>query len=452
MKILTKKLFSLLVLLTLLLSLCLNTVSCTSEAGSAEIFPKETLYSNVTAENDTSLDFVWEYLDRWSFPVFDKGKLKKVEKIYRDNYYKEIPDSFTIAKAMALDFIENSYDEIDLSSVQRVSDALLDAFVDVVGDKYSFYRTNEQYSDYKDNMSGSFVGIGVNVQTALVDGGIFISSPMRNSPAEKAGVLAGDIIIKIDGELVSELGYQESVNKIKGKSGTNVVITVKRAEAELDITVTRAAVVELTVDYYITEDNIGYIDINSFKDNTDELFCEAVDYMKEQNVKAIVYDVRDNGGGYLDTVVNMLDYIAPDGMTLVSFSNDYGRPDKAGDGHSLSLPTVVLCNGASASAAELFTAGLRDIGALGHFPITIVGEKTYGKGVMQNSYTLSDGSAVTLTVAYYYPPCGVHYDGIGIKPNVTISNKDAQLRGAFEEAEKLLKKYKPQEINQNARN
>lgn len=439
MKSITKKLLSLLVLLTLLFSLCLNVISCSSEAGSDEIHSKETLYNNVTNETDKSLDFVWEYLDRWSFPTFDKGKLKKVEKLYRDRYYKEIPESFTIAKAVALDFIENTYDKIDLSSIQKVSDALLTAFVAAIGDRYSFYRTNEQYDDYKTNMSGSFVGIGVNVQTTLVDGGIFVSSPLRNSPAEKAGVLANDIITKIDGELVSELGYQEAVNKIKGESGTDVVITVKRGDAELDITVTRGHVIELTVDYYINDDNIGYIDINSFKDNTDELFSEAIDYMKEKNVKAIVYDVRDNGGGYLDTVVNMLDYIAPDGMTLVSFSNDYGRPDKAKDGHSFFIPTVVLCNGASASAAELFTAGMRDISALGHFPVTIVGQKTYGKGVMQNSYTLSDGSALTLTVAYYYPPCGVHYDGEGITPSVIIKDKAAQLDGAFEEAKKLLK-------------
>ena len=437
MKIITKKFLSLLVLLTLIFSLSLNAVSCTSEAGSDTIFSKETLYNNVIAESDSSLDFVWEYLDRWSFPLFDKGKVKKVEKLYRDHYYKEFPESFTIAKAVALDFIENTYDKIDLSSVQKVSDAILTAFVATIGDKYSFYRTNEQYDDYKSNMSGSFVGIGVNVQTTLVDGGIFVSSPLRNSPAEKAGVLANDIIIKIDGELVSELGYQEAVNKIKGKSGTDVVITVRRGENVLDITVTRGPVIELTVDYYITEDNIGYIDINSFKENTDELFCDAIDYMKENNVRAIVYDVRDNGGGYLSTVVNMLDYIAPDGMTLVSFSNDYGRPDKAKDGHSFFIPTVVLCNGATASAAELFTAGMRDISALGHFPITIVGQKTYGKGIMQNSYTLSDGSALTITVAYYYPPCGTHYDGEGITPRVIIPQKNAQLDGAFEEARKF---------------
>lgn len=439
MKIITKKLLTLLVLLTLLISISLNIVSCTQEAGSDTIYSKETLYNNVTSETDKSLDFVWEYLDRWSFPVFDKGKVKRVEKLYRDHYYKEIPESFTIAKAVAFDFIENSYDKIDLSSVQKVSDALLTAFVAAIGDRYSFYRTNEQFEDYTTNMSGSFVGIGVNVQTTLVGGGIFVSSPLRHSPAEKAGVLAEDIIIKIDGVLVSELGYEEAVSRIKGESGTDVIITVKRGEAELDITVTRGPVVEPTVDYYINDDGIGYIDINSFKKNTDEFFCEAIDYMKENNAKAIVYDVRDNGGGYLDTVVNMLDYIAPDGMTLVSFSNNYARPDKAKDGHSFLIPSVVLCNGASASAAELFTAGMRDISALGHFPVTIVGQKTYGKGIMQNSYTLSDGSALTLTVAYYYPPCGVHYDGEGIKPNVIISQKSAQLDGAFEEAKKLLK-------------
>ena len=436
MKTTIKKISALLLILTLLFTSAISMVSC--DAGSEKIYPKEVLSENLNSETKKSLDYVWEYLDRWDFPVFDRTKLKRVEDIYRDEYYKEIPSAYDLAIKVGNSFVENSYDTIDLKNTQKVTDALITAFVAAIGDRYSFYRTNEQYDNYTESMSGSFVGIGVSVKTELSDGCIYVTEPLKNSPAKKAGILAGDLIYKIDGSLVSELGYTEAVNKIKGKSGTKVVITVKRGDEVIDITVTRARVTELTVDYELDENGIGYIDINSFKDNTDELFKDAIKYMKENGAKAIIYDVRDNGGGYLDAVVNMLDYIAKDGITLVSFSNNYGNPKKAKDGSSYSIPTVVLCNGASASAAELFTAGLRDIAATQGFDVTIVGQNTYGKGVMQSTATFLDGSAITLTVAYYNPPSGVNYDGVGIAPSVTVTGKAAQLDAAYAEANKLI--------------
>ena len=430
------KIFSLLVLLTLLFTLTMAFTSCT--AGSEVIYSKEELYENVTSETNTSRGYVWEYLDSWKFPEFNQGKLKKVEKLYRDHYYKEIPSSYELAKTVAEDFLENSYDKIELDSSQKVSDALLNAFVKAIGDKYSFYRTNEQYEDYTSGMSGNFVGIGVNVQASQVGDGILVIKPLRNSPAEKAGVLAGDLIIAVDGVLVNDVGYADSIASVKGESGTEVTITVRRGEDTLDITVTRGPVVELTVDYILDEDKIGYIDINSFKKNTDELFAEAIDYMKENGAKAIIYDVRGNGGGYLETVVNMLDYIAEDGINLVSFSNDYGPAEKSRDGHSYAIPSVILCNGSSASASELFTSGMRDLSEMGYFPLTVVGQTTYGKFVMQNSYTLSDGSAVTLTVSYYYSPSGKEFNEVGITPDVIVKGDNAQLESAYTEAAKLL--------------
>ena len=436
MKTTLKKISALLIILTLLFTLTLSLSSC--KAGSEEIYSKETLSENVSSEKNEDLDYVWEYLNNWDFPSFDKIKFKRAEEIYRDEYYKEIPSAYDLAIKVGNAFIENSYDSIDLKNTEKVTDALISAFVAAIGDRYSFYRTNEQYDNYTEGMSGSFVGIGVSVRTSLSDGCIYVIEPLKNSPAKKAGILAGDLIYKIDGSLVSELGYTDSVNKIKGKSGTKVVVTVKRGDDIIDITVTRARVTELTVDYEIDENGVGYIDINSFKDNTDDLFKEAIKYMKANGAKAVIYDVRDNGGGYLDAVVNMLDYIAKDGVELVSFSNDYGSPKKAKDGYFYNVPTVILCNGATASASELFTSGLRDIATSQGFKVTIVGQKTYGKGVMQNTATFLDGSAITLTVAYYNPPSGVNYDGVGITPSVTVTGNAAQLEAAYAEANKLI--------------
>ena len=442
----TKKLSLLLVILTLLFTIATTFTSCTFgdravDAGSDVIYTKEELTANVNAETNKNLEYVWEYLNNWKFPVFDKTKIKRTEKLFRDYYYEEIPSSYEIAKTVATDFIENSYDKIDLTSNQKVTDTLLISFVNTVGDRYSFYRTNEQFEDYTDNMSGtkpSFYGIGVNVQTTLVDDGIFVIKPIRNSPAYKAGVLAEDLIIAIDGKLVSDVGYQASVDSIKGESGTDVVITVRRGGTTLDIKITRGPIIDPTVDYELSENGIGYIDINSFKKTTDEDFIEAINYMKENGAKALIYDVRGNGGGYLDTVVNMLDYIAADGLTLASFSNDYASPEKSRDGHSLNIPTVILCNGYSASASELFTAGMLDLSEMGYFPVVTVGQTTYGKFVMQNTYTHYDDSAITLTVAYYYSPLGKEFNGEGIEPSVTVKGEDAQLEAAYTEAAKLL--------------
>ena len=269
-------------------------------------------------------------------------------------------------------------------------------------------------------MSGVFYGIGVNVVVGFVNDGILVLSPEKYSPADKAGVLANDLIIKIDGKVVAETTYTDAANMLKGEKGSEVVITVKRGEEILDITIERGPIVVPTVDYEIY-DGIGYIVINAFRANTDDFFIEAVDHMKENNVKAIIYDVRDNGGGYLDTVVNMLDYIAKDGTELVSFSNGYRSPIKANDDHSLSIPSVVICNKNSASASELFVQGMRDLGESGYFPVTVVGQKTYGKFVLQNTYTMTDGSAVTFTVAYYYSPLGKQFNGIGIEPDVDLT-------------------------------
>ena len=282
------KISLLLVLLTLLFSLTLTSCS----AGSEVILTKDELYQNVSSETDESRPYVWEYLDAWCFPVFNQSKMKRIERLYRSYYYEEIPSSYEIAVEIANNFLENSYDEIDLQSSQKVSDALLNAFVKAIGDPHSRYRTNEQYDNYSTEMSGVFYGIGVNVIVGFVDDGILVLSPEKYSPADKAGVLANDLIIKIDGKAVAETTYTDAANMLKGEKGSEVVITVKRGEELIDITIERGPIVVPTVDYEIY-DGIGYIVINAFRANTDEFFIEAVDHMKENNVKAIIYDVRD---------------------------------------------------------------------------------------------------------------------------------------------------------------
>lgn len=420
----------------LLFTLISSLSSCT--AGSEQIFSKEELSANIENESVNDLEYAYEYLDRWCFPAFSAGKLKRVENLFKKHFYKDLPDALTLASKTARTFLDSYYSKIDLTDTTAVSDALLYSYVSSIGDRYSFYRTGSQYQSYTENLSGTFVGIGVKVSNTVTEnGGITVVLPINGSPAYEAGIAVGDVIVSIDGVLVKDVGYDAAVELIKGKEGTEVSIGIMRDGAPISFTVKRSSVIDSSVSYYVDESNIGYIDIDSFKANTDELFIEALEHMESVGVDAIIYDLRDNGGGYLDTVLNMLDYIAPDGITLASYSNDYDDPDESGDGHSLFIPSVLICNGNTASAAELFIAGIRDIGEMGYYEVTIVGETTYGKGVMQTSYTLSDKSAITLTVAYYYPPSGVCYDGIGIPCDVEVKKNSDRLAVAFEEARLL---------------
>ncbi len=430
-----------LLLLTLLLLLIFTLASCT-KAGSETVYDKETLRENVTAEKNTSRDFVWNYFDKWDFPAFNPSKLKNVEVLFRDNYYLDLPSSYELAITSAENFLEKYYDETDLGDEVAVTDALISSYILSLGDKYSLYRSAEEYEQYAGDLSGSFVGIGVTVQRYNKTDEILVISVSEDSPAKAAGLLPNDVIVAVDGVDVTELGYEPAINAIRGEAGSSVRLTVLRASEELELVAVRAPIVDKTVEYSLT-DGVGYIKITSFKSNTDDQFEEAVDYMLNNGAVGIIYDLRSNSGGYLATVQHMLEYIAPKGVTLVSFSNNYDKDYVCRDTHTALLPSVVLCNGSTASAAELFTAGIRDLGEMGYLDAVIVGEKTFGKGIMQRTYTLFDKSAVTMTVAYYNPPLGKNYHGEGIHPNVTVSldgDGDSQLSAAMTEIQKLIKK------------
>ena len=391
---------------------------------------------------NTENNFVAGYLDDLSVPEFHKEKLRGVEVVYRDYYVKDIPSPDVLSQELVNFYFENFHNEIDNSDPDAVTDALIYSYISVIGDKYSYYRNEQEHKQYKDDMSGSFSGIGVSVTYDYAAQTMTVTEVHPESGAADAGIKIGDKIIKVNGTPISEMEYQEAVYTIRGEAGTTVDITLDRGGKEITVTATRKKVVEQSVLYSIDQNRIGYIKISAFNSNTPGQFDTAISYMLENGAVGIVYDLRSNPGGYLDAVVKMLSRIAPKGTTLVSFSNNYSSDYKDKTEASLSLPSVVICNGATASAGELFTAAMRDFDTLGYFDVTIVGEKTYGKGVMQNTYTFTDNSSITLTVAYYNSPSGENYDGIGISPDVEISNNDsqndAQLNTAYIEINKLI--------------
>lgn len=430
-----------LVLLSALLILSL--ASCIKTAGSSTVYPKETLEENVTRGSTSTYNFVWQYLDEWQFPEFTSSKLRSVEVVFRDNFYKDIPVASELAKTVAHEFLSNFYDVIDLEDKTAVTDAIISSYVSSLKDKYSVYRTKDEYKDYSSGMSGKYTGIGV-VVTKSEDGLILINSVSEGGSAHESGMKSGDLIVSVDGVPVKERGYNESINAITGEEGTTVTLIVDRSGESLTFTLTRRKLVENSVSYSL-DGGIGYIRISSFKSNTDEQFIEAVDYMEANGARGVIYDLRNNTGGYLSSVINALDYVAPKGTTLATFSNDYDDAEVSKSSHTYLIPTVVICNEMTASAGELFTAGIRDLGEMGHMDVTLVGTKSFGKGIMQATYTLSDGSTVTLTVAYYMPPSGKNYHEVGITPDVIVERStegDAQLDEARVALDALLKQVK----------
>lgn len=436
-----KRRIKLSLILLLVASLLFIFASCAEKPK--QPLTKEELSSAVLAETDKDEDYVTNYLSKWNMPTFTKSKMKGIELVYRDYYVKDIPDAYTLAVGTANLFLEHFYDDIDLTDEVAVTDGLIICYVEMIGDTYSFYRTAEEYEDYDTDMSGTFAGIGVVVQYSYIDETMTVTALTIGAGAEEAGILVGDIITKADGVSIKELGYQKTISAIRGEVGTRVEITVERDGVELTFDIERKQIVEDTVTYSLGTDKIGYIRITDFKDITFSQFKTAIKYMEEGGAVGIIYDLRANPGGYLASVVDILSYIAPKGTTIVSFNDGYAEPIKCTEKHTVTLPSVVLCDENTASAGELFTAAMRDFGNMGFFPTMIVGEVTYGKGVMQNSYTFTDGSAITLTVAYYNPPSGVNYDGVGITPDIhaeMTSTGDAQLEAANAAIKALINK------------
>lgn len=461
-----------LTILAQLLCLCLLLSSCmlpppseSGGGGEAEFSPAESADLIIEAMEQTLREgglgypYASDYLAKWGMPEFDAAKLKWVESVFlaRYNYEGGISNSKSAVLKRAADictkFIEKCYDEIDLDSKDEVTLELIDLFVECTNDPYAVYRLPDEYDEFDTDMSGKFYGIGMMVEYDHKNETIMVSAVYSNSPAERAGLRVGDFIYAIDGVAVSEIGYLNAVYHIRGEKDVPVTVTVLRGERKIDLTAIRDEIIEKSVIFEITEDNIGYIQITTFKSNTDDQFAEALDELSKAGVSGIVFDLRNNTGGYLETVANMLSLMLPMGKTVVSYDlKSVGRRylTTQADGYSsdgslidlvLNLPMVVLCNEYTASAAEIFTSVVRDYRNEGLFKAKIVGTTTYKKGIMQSTHTHTDGSSITLTIAYYNPPCGVNYHGIGIEPDITVENTedaDLQYERAIAELKNLI--------------
>jgi len=299
--------------------------------------------------------------------------------------------------------------------IDTLVDDMLHAFN--AQDKYSAYYSLEEYLAMVAGSQGSAKGIGVYVSGT--EDSFTVSYVMPGSPAEKAGVLAGDKVIAVGGVSVAEVGYNAAVNMVAGQNGTPVTLKIVRDGAEMDITVIRGDYTPYTVIHSLMEEKgekIGYVKIIQFDSITVSQFKAAVEDLKLKGCEKFIFDLRGNPGGELNAVVSMLDYVLPKGPIVHILDADKKETQVYdSDENELVGEMVVLADGNTASAGELFTSALRD-----YEKATIIGTKTYGKGCGQSFHPLSNGGFITVTSFYYNPPFGENYDGVGIYPDIEV--------------------------------
>ncbi len=318
------------------------------------------------------------------------------------------------------------YDKTFLYNVDKDSldEALTKAYIYGCGDHFSLYYNAEEWAKQQATASGSSVGIGVYV-TMTETGEIQIVKIMKNSPAQHIGLQEGDVIVSIDGQKVKEIGYDAATKLFKGEIGTEIMFEISRLGETLSVTLTRDLYSAQTVfaEMFINEETkLGYVKITEFLSvqTTAVQFKTAVNELIKNGAKGLIFDLRDNGGGDLNAIFSILDYLLPEGPLAHIYSVGSDKPityySAKGE---IDLPMTVLVNDHTASAAELFTAALRD-----YNKAEIVGIKTYGKGCGQTGRLLSDGSIVFITNFLYNPPYSDNYDGIGIYPDHEIEMDD----------------------------
>ncbi|MBQ9551064.1 MAG: S41 family peptidase [Lachnospiraceae bacterium] len=335
-----------------------------------------------------------------------------------------------------LDYMD---DDSSGETPEERAEGMYRGLVESLNDQYSEYYTAKEYSRLHESNQGSFEGIGVMISPN--DDGFFEVSGFTSeeSAAKKAGVEIGDIFYKVDGADVIGIDISELVDKVRGKEGTSVDLVMLRGKDmdEVEFTVKRMKVESVTVSHNMLEKNTGYIIIGSFDDITVKQFEDALSDLKSKGMKKLILDLRGNGGGMVNAAVDIADDLISTGVVTYTMDRQGKRIDyEAVTPEELGMPLVILVDSHSASASELLTGALKDHG-IGK----VVGTTTYGKGIVQNIYPLSDGSAVKLTNARYYTPKGLNIQGTGIEPDVVVEldvdaykkdGKDNQLDKALE--------------------
>lgn len=335
--------------------------------------------------------------------------------------------------------VETKYVDIENIYEKEMVYGAVRGFVNALGDPYTVFMTPEESVEFSSSLDGKLEGIGAEL--TIKDRKLMIVTPLRSSPAERAGLLPRDIIYKIDGTLSSEMTLLQAVMAIRGEKGTSVTLTIIREGADMpfDVTIVRDSIDIDSVSVEYLDDDIVYLGINQFNDKTNEEFARAVQKLLLDEPDGIILDLRFNGGGYLDIAVDLISYLLPTGKEAVSI-RERGRPDTViktnGKPKLLNVPLVVLVNESSASASEIVAGGIQD-----HKRGIIMGAQTFGKGSVQEVDTFADGSSLRMTIARWFTPDGRNIDEVGITPDIIVEITEEDIEAEYDAQKEAAIKY-----------
>lgn len=308
---------------------------------------------------------------------------------------------------------------VDEYDPEQLADGAAAGMIAATGDEWSYYISAEDYDAYMEQMNNAYVGIGVTILPEDGLEGFRIMEVFDGGPAAKGGIQVGDVLTHVAGESVMELGQDATVEKVRGEAGTEIELTLTRDDEPYDVTLTRGSVQQPVATYTMTADKIAIITIANFDADCARQTIAAVDQAQAEGAKAIVFDVRNNPGGMKTELVELLDYLLPEGVLFRSVDYAGNEEIDESDAACVDLPMAVLVNNESYSAAEFFAAVLQEYDAA-----EIVGTQTYGKGNFQSTFQLSDGSSIAISIGKYYTPKGVSLTGVGITPDVVVELSD----------------------------
>lgn len=374
--------------------------------------------------------------------------------VYISNRFNLNPNNKTISSILgnskdddlitSLKNIESIVDRYYLNEVDKkaVIEGAISGYISALGDEYTEYIKADDMEEYTEQIMGNYVGIGIYMTVNREKNAVMVLSPIKESPAEKSGLLPGDIIKSVNGIEYTGEEMTAAANSIKGEEGTKVTLEILRGEETKKVEIIREKVNTNPVVSKKLDDNIGYIEVSSFDEGTAEDFKTKFESLKEQKIESLIIDLRNNGGGLVDEALKMADYIVPKGEKLLITVNKNEKEDieTAKEDPIIDMPIVVLVNEHTASASEILSGALKD-----HKEATIVGTKTYGKGVIQQLLTMKDGAGLKITIEEYYTPNKTKINKVGIEPNEVVElpnsvdnvlaieeSKDTQLQKAIE--------------------
>lgn len=304
---------------------------------------------------------------------------------------------------------------VETPDMTALEDAAASAMVHATADRWSYYISAAEYESHKEQMENAYVGVGITIQLAENDAGFLVIAVAEGGPAQEAGLLPGDLLIAVEDQDIRGWSTDEVRGMVKGKEGTDVQLTVLRQGDHRSFTVERRQVLTPVAEYEMLEGNVGLVTIYNFDERCAQETIQAIKTLMENGAESLIFDVRHNPGGYASEMVEVLDYLLPEG-DLFRMMDSQGKEtvDRSGP-ECLDLPMAVLVNSGSYSAAEFFAAALQEYEAA-----VILGEQTSGKGYYQNTFRLSDGSAVALSVGKYFTPQGNNLEGVGILPDIPV--------------------------------